>query len=420
MPGASGAAPFFFVLPDNHTLALAHTEPAWGTRLPISHGIFEQTEWQQLRHVLVHSLWRHHARSPSLTGASVCVVASSPPRRGRNGRPEDACPGRASWTQNCPGRPVVVLDCPDADILQCPKEAHCCDPLWGRCPWSGEDPLVRVTGNRPFSVDLRKPQIKRRRRICRHLTVPYLAHARAIWAAAAVDEAARPVQIAYAAAVFGHNDAENFGFNAFRRALRNACVRLGEPRCARQWVHMRGQNVELALQLYRRSTFCLMPPGDTLARGAIIDAVTCGCIPVFFHPLQPRLWPAHWDGGSASVLADLTKGYPLPRARDARLVLANATAALQRLLDMPSAAVRALQRAVGAAAARLIYRRRSADGRAAELAGDEDAVDVLVEQMRRLQQRLLPEERAAHREAVARREADLALDARRKSELILK
>ena len=82
--------------------------------------------------------------------------------------------------------------------------------------------------------------------------------------------------------------------------------------------------------------------------------------------------------------------------------------------------LRSLQRAVGAAAARLIYRRRSADGGAAELAGDEDAVDVLVEQMRRLQQRLLPEERAAHREAVARREADLALDARRKSELILK
>ena len=268
-PASSSRSPFFFVLPDNHTARLAATEPAWGAALLSlsAFGIFERTEWQSLRHVLVHSLWRHPSRTSSLQSASVCVVASSPPHVGRDGRPKDACPGRASWTAQCPGRPVVVLDCPDADFVRCPAVAQCCDPLWGHCPWDGEDPLVRVTGNVPFSIDLRVKKFKRRRRICRSLQVPYLAHARSVAvapradAASAIHTTPRPVRIAYAAAVWGHNDAELLGFNAWRRALRDACVSLGAPRCARQWVHMRGQNVHKALHLYTESTFCLMPPG---------------------------------------------------------------------------------------------------------------------------------------------------------------
>ena len=41
---------------------------------------------------------------------------------------------------------------------------------------------------------------------------------------------------------------------------------------------------------YARSDFCLMPPGDTLARQGIVDAIAVGCVPVFFHPGQLSLW----------------------------------------------------------------------------------------------------------------------------------
>lgn len=62
-----------------------------------------------------------------------------------------------------------------------------------------------------------------------------------------------------------------------------------------------------ALALYLNSTFCLMPAGDWPSRTpAIVDAMACGCIPVFFHSAQLELWPAHLGGWlrDASVFFD--------------------------------------------------------------------------------------------------------------------
>jgi len=59
-------------------------------------------------------------------------------------------------------------------------------------------------------------------------------------------------------------------------------------------------------QLYRRSTFCLQPGGDTISRKAIVDSLLFGCIPVLFHKGQRALWPWHWGGWvrNATVLFD--------------------------------------------------------------------------------------------------------------------
>lgn len=49
------------------------------------------------------------------------------------------------------------------------------------------------------------------------------------------------------------------------------------------------------LSLYANATFCLMPPGDTPYRAAMLDAMAMGCIPVPFHPSQTHdLWQLHW------------------------------------------------------------------------------------------------------------------------------
>ena len=41
-------------------------------------------------------------------------------------------------------------------------------------------------------------------------------------------------------------------------------------------------NQSAAVQHYRRSTFCLAPPGDSLTRKSLFDSYLTGCIPVLF------------------------------------------------------------------------------------------------------------------------------------------
>lgn len=44
--------------------------------------------------------------------------------------------------------------------------------------------------------------------------------------------------------------------------------------------------LDLIIQMYRESVFCLQPAGDTATRKGIFDAIMCGCIPVVFSPDQ--------------------------------------------------------------------------------------------------------------------------------------
>ncbi|KAL9238769.1 hypothetical protein vseg_013147 [Gypsophila vaccaria] len=38
------------------------------------------------------------------------------------------------------------------------------------------------------------------------------------------------------------------------------------------------------INLFRKSVFCLQPPGDSYTRRSAFDSILAGCIPVFFHP----------------------------------------------------------------------------------------------------------------------------------------
>jgi len=71
--------------------------------------------------------------------------------------------------------------------------------------------------------------------------------------------------------------------NALRRKLHNGC--LNHEKC--QWLSTAHActgvlgNVTSVL-LYRRTIFCMTPPGDSLTRKSVFDSYTLGCIPVIF------------------------------------------------------------------------------------------------------------------------------------------
>ena len=170
-----------------------------------------------------------------------------------------------------------------------------------------------------------------------------------------------------------HWEAGRLGFTAWRQALSDACS--AQPRAVCTEVSPGWGNDLLpshrVLSLYASATFCLQPPGDMLARSGIIDAMSAGCIPVFFHPGQLGLWPAFWNASAAAVAFDWSLNHSEPFAT-------RKTAAAEALLSlrrMPHAAIRARQRAIRAALPALLYARVHQRG---------DAVDVLVRELSRL------------------------------------
>jgi len=94
-----------------------------------------------------------------------------------------------------------------------------------------------------------------------------------------------------------------------------------------------------------------------------MDAISVGCIPVFFHPKQQALWPMFWDAPRSSVLFDWSK----PSAR-------NGTAVMLELGAISQEKIAVLQQGVADAAARMTYRGSHGD-RARE---GPDAIDALV------------------------------------------
>ena len=128
---------------------------------------------------------------------------------------------------------------------------------------------------------------------------------------------------------------------------------------------MSGRGARTAVELYARSVFCLQPPGDVVARGAIVDAISVGCIPVFLHPAQRALWPLHWNGARASVLFDWTdlanRNATATTVGRERIGRGAADRALRHLLTLGEPEVARLQRAVASAARRMHYRVRAQD-----------------------------------------------------------
>ena len=209
-------------------------------------------------------MWRlagHPSRTLRPAEATVCVVAS--PMAGDRDHAKAAMRGSgcshpsrvrarllALGDDVCPGRPVAVIDGPDADG----SKTALCAGLWSprSCAEGGADRLVRITGHAPGLQS--EVATGGTRGLCRRLTVPYLAHARTPHAAVApgapltASAARRPRRIAFAAASWGHVDADAHGFVAWRKALRNACKSArhanGSGACEWAWVSMSGHGAE--------------------------------------------------------------------------------------------------------------------------------------------------------------------------------
>lgn len=72
--------------------------------------------------------------------------------------------------------------------------------------------------------------------------------------------------------------------NTLRRILQKQC--LAEPTCAWQETAHKCTGVlnqtAAMTSLFRRTTFCLAPTGDSLTRKSVFDSLLTGCIPVIF------------------------------------------------------------------------------------------------------------------------------------------
>ena len=346
-----------YLVPTPHTLRLAATPPRWGKSWdPKRWPHFQQTHCCDassanssglVQHVLINSLARHAVAAAS--AASVCVVAA-PPRGGCE-----------PWETLCPpGLPLFVADIADADDFH----SMLCPTLWKGNDCSANDSIVRLVSGPPVLVRRLMPR-------CRMLTVPWPSHARS----AEVSERSRErrVRVAFAAGVYGHLLARRNGFERWRRSLRDACKALKEKeQCTAIYQSMAGGMASQAVELYARATFCLQPPGDTIVRTGIVDALSVGCIPVLFHPAQAALWTHFWDSSKASVLFDWTIRNRTWTSADDK---AAAEEVLRVLMEMPQARVKALQRGVVEAARTTHY--RGVIGKAEE----RDAVDVLEEHL---------------------------------------
>jgi hypothetical protein len=328
----------FFLVPTNTTLRLQDSMPKRSQRAfsVSSYGnmTFADVHWSAWKQLVIQGLAMHRARTLNPAAADVCIVASPP-----DGKCEQ-------WASLCSksSQPLVVIDATDADFVG--QQGLRCETLWrSMCKRSTTQFVLRVVGSPP--VHGKRSVLLRR---CRFVTIPWVSHATSALAAQQPG-VERPIRIAFAAGITGHSMARVLGYEAWRRELHAACVRLharDASHCKFVPQSLAGGGSHRAVALYARSTFCLMPPGDTLARQGIADAITFGCVPVFFHAGQLALWPWHWNATRGAVFEDWG-AYLSMRPR-------NATAALERLLHLPAAHVRKLRQEIARVAPSFVYR----------------------------------------------------------------
>uniref|UniRef100_A0ACD5WF26 Uncharacterized protein n=1 Tax=Avena sativa TaxID=4498 RepID=A0ACD5WF26_AVESA len=119
------------------------------------------------------------------------------------------------------------------------------------------------------------------------------------------------------------------------------------------------------IRLFRSSTFCLQPPGDSYTRRSAFDAMVAGCVPVFFHPASAYLqyrWHLPEDHARYSVF--------IPEDG----VRAGNVSIEETLRRIPPPAVRSMRKELVRLLPRLVY----ADPRYT-LETVKDAFDVAVE-----------------------------------------
>jgi hypothetical protein len=362
------------LVPTEATLALARGRlvpslPPPSHELP---AFVQSTHQSLLAQLLVTRLAMHSECTDDAAAAKVCIAVA--PERGR-------C---HDWERLCPGKRLVVIDAFDPDMeTYRNRDVRLCPSLW-RCDAAPR--LVRLVANAPYLVQRFECGYARRNT----LTIPYLGHARGTVSPRAHGRHLRSLRVAIAVGRWAHASADRLGFSAWRFALTRVCrarALLDNASCADTYPLISGKNALAAVALYRRATFCLQPPGDTMARAAIVDALSMGCIPVLFHPAQLSLWPWHWNATEASVFVDWSVG---GEAGGVNLT-ERANRLFDDLLSMAPAREQALQHAVKLAARMMVYSGDTALNNSdvtARAPRPQDAVEVLVNGL--LEEREIP------------------------------
>lgn len=84
----------------------------------------------------------------------------------------------------------------------------------------------------------------------------------------------------------GSTQTKNIAANAFRRALQTQC-RSSPSSSSCHWYNTTHScngiiNAIDQMKLFQRAQYCLSPPGDTVTRKSLFDALIAGCVPVIF------------------------------------------------------------------------------------------------------------------------------------------
>ena len=92
--------------------------------------------------------------------------------------------------------------------------------------------------------------------------------------------------------------------NPFHTKIRRAMAKQCEESQNCKWLQIAHSSKDSSigdyLSVYKKSVFCLCPPGDDPARKAVFDAIISGCIPVIFHESTLyNQYPWHFNEGEA-------------------------------------------------------------------------------------------------------------------------
>lgn len=132
-----------------------------------------------------------------------------------------------------------------------------------------------------------------------------------------------------------------------RRAMVTQCQ--AHPHCVwKQILHSSKDNsIADHLTIYRKTVFCLCPPGDDPGRKAVFDAIVSGCIPVLFHyETLFNQYPWHLGEDLALDISVYIPGGPL---RQGTIQF------MDVLMSIPASVIRQKQELIAQVAPRLQY-----------------------------------------------------------------
>ena len=167
-----------------------------------------------------------------------------------------------------------------------------------------------------------------------------------------------------------------FYHSSLRNQLLSQCQHHRDVCSARSFERRHLSTVELDFELYKQAVFSLQPPGDTLTRKGVFDALLFGSIPVVFHP-SSMAYPAF-----IPKVEDVAIVIPLEKVISERLDV------IEVLKSVPEQEVQRLQKNIEAVAFGLQY---SLEDNSLELKQSQncrhktkgacDAFDLIIEQL---------------------------------------